>query len=82
MQIYESLSMALFLFVFVLALRVRASWAMRDGFYWMAIAYGAQRFVWEFLKPYPTLIGPFNHFHLMCAGLALYGAVMSRASAR
>jgi phosphatidylglycerol:prolipoprotein diacylglycerol transferase len=68
--------MALFFLAFVLALRVRANWAMRDGFYWMAITYGAQRFVWEFLKPYPTLIGPFNHFHLMCAGLVLYGTVM------
>jgi phosphatidylglycerol:prolipoprotein diacylglycerol transferase len=75
-QIYESLSMAFFFLAFVLGLRMRANWVMRHGFYWMAIAYGAQRFVWEFLKPYPTLIGPFNHFHLMCAGLVLYGAVM------
>ena len=75
-QIYESLSMLIFLIVFVLGLRVRAEWAMRNGFYWMAIAYGAQRFVWEFLKPYPALVGPFNHFHLMCAGLVIYGAVM------
>jgi len=75
-QIYESLSMALFFLAFVLALRVRAGWAMRHGFYWLAIAYGAQRFVWEFLKPYPKLIGPFNHFHLICAGLVIYGAVM------
>ncbi len=75
-QVYESLSMALFFLAFVLGLRVRADWAMRYGFYVMAMWYGAQRFVWEFLKPYPTLIGPFNHFHLMCAGLVLYGAVM------
>ena len=75
-EIYESLSMALFLLAFVLGLRARANWAMRDGFYWMAIVYGAQRFIWEFLKPYPTLIGPLNHFHLMCAGLVLYGVTM------
>lgn len=75
-QVYESLSMGLFFVAFVLGLRVRADWAMRHGFYWMAIVYGAQRFVWEFLKPYPALIGPFNHFHLMCAGLVIYGAVM------
>jgi len=75
-QIYESLAMATFFAVYVLALRGRADWAMRHGFYWMAIVYGAQRFVWEFFKPYPTLIGPFNHFHLMCAGLVIYGAAM------
>jgi prolipoprotein diacylglyceryltransferase len=79
-QIYESLSMALFLVAFVLALRTRASWAMRHGFYWLAIAYGAQRFLWEFLKPYPTLIGPFNHFHLICLGLVIYGILMIRRS--
>ena len=42
----------------------------------LQVFYGAQRFVWEFLKPYPTLIGPFNHFHLMSAGLVIYGATM------
>jgi prolipoprotein diacylglyceryltransferase len=75
-QVYESLAMAAFAVAFALGLRVRANWAVAHGFYWLAIAYGAQRFVWEFLKPYPALIGPFNHFHLMCAGLAIYGAVM------
>jgi prolipoprotein diacylglyceryltransferase len=74
--------MALFAIALVLGLRVRAAWAMRHGFYWLAIAYGAQRFVWEFLKPYPTLFGPFNHFHLMCAALAIYGAAMIAQSKR
>lgn len=77
-QIYESLSMAVFLAVFVLGLEARARWATAHGFYWLAIAYGGQRFLWEFLKPYPTLAGPFNHFHLMCAGLVIYGVVMIR----
>lgn len=75
-QVYESLAMAAFSVAFVLGLRARATWAMRHGFYWLAIAYGAQRFVWEFLKPYPTFVGPLNHFHLMCAVLVLYGVIM------
>jgi prolipoprotein diacylglyceryltransferase len=75
-QIYESLAMAAFFAVFVIGLRTRANWAMRHGFYWLAITYGTQRFFWEFLKPYPTLIGPLNHFHLMCLGLVAYGAFM------
>jgi prolipoprotein diacylglyceryltransferase len=75
-QVYESLSMAAFLVAFVLGLQQRARWATAHGFYWLAIAYGAQRFVWEFLKPYPTLVGPLNHFHLMCAALVAYGIVM------
>jgi prolipoprotein diacylglyceryltransferase len=77
-QVYESLAMAAFFAAFVVGLARRADWAMRHGFYWLAIAYGAQRFVWEFFKPYPALIGPFNHFHLMCAGLVIYGVVMMR----
>jgi prolipoprotein diacylglyceryltransferase len=77
-QIYESAAMAVFFVAFVLGLHKRARWATAHGFYWLAIAYGAQRFVWEFLKPYPTLIGPFNHFHLMCVGLVIYGVVMIR----
>jgi prolipoprotein diacylglyceryltransferase len=68
--------MLVFLAAFTWGLRQRQDWAMRHGFYWLAIAYGTQRFLWEFLKPYPTLIGPLNHFHLLCAGLIAYGAFM------
>lgn len=75
-QVYESLSMLLFLTAFAVGLGRRQDWAMRDGFYWLAIGYGTQRFFWEFLKPYPTLIGPLNHFHLICLGLVAYGAFM------
>jgi len=75
-QVYESLAMAAFFLAFVLGLRTRANWAMGHGFYWLAITYGAQRFLWEFLKPYPPIIGPFNHFHLICLGLIAYGGFM------
>lgn len=79
-QVYESLSMALFTLVFFNGLRTRAHWAMTGGFYWLAIFYGAQRFCWEFLKPYPALLGPFNQFHMLCLGLVLYGAFMLHRS--
>ena len=72
-QIYESLAMAALLAVYVLGLAVRAPWAMRRGFYVLCAWYGTQRFVWEFLKPYPTVLGPFNLFHLLCGGLVVYG---------
>ena len=74
-QLYESLSMALFLAVYLVGLARRAPWAMRRGFYVAAAWYGAQRFVWEFLKPYPKLVGPLNLFHLICLGLVIYGCV-------
>jgi phosphatidylglycerol:prolipoprotein diacylglycerol transferase len=74
-QIYESISMALFVGVYIWGLARRAPWAMRRGFYALCIWYGAQRFCWEFLKPYPSVAGPFNVFHILCAGLVLYGVV-------
>jgi prolipoprotein diacylglyceryltransferase len=79
-QVYESLAMALFLAAFIWGLRGRQPWATRHGFYWLAVAYGAQRFLWEFVKPYPPLIGPLNHFHLMCLALVVYGFFMIRRS--
>ena len=74
-QIYESLAMAAFLALYLAGLAARAPWAMRRGFYALCVWYGVQRFAWEFLKPYPSLIGPFNVFHLICAGLVGYGVV-------
>ena len=74
-QIYESLSMALFLAVYIWGLAGRAPWAMRRGFYVLCAWYGLQRFAWEFLKPYPSVVGPFNVFHLLCGGLIVYGLV-------
>ena len=72
-QIYESLSMLLFLGVYLIALRQRAPWALHRAFYALVAWYGIQRFGWEFLKPYPGVLGPFNVFHLICAGLVIYG---------
>lgn len=74
-QVYESLAMSAFLALYVLALHRRQPWASRRSFYAMCAAYGLQRFVWEFLKPYPTLFGPLNVFHLLCAGLVTYGCI-------
>jgi hypothetical protein len=75
-QLYESGAMLLFLAAYVAGLARRAPWAMRRGFYALVIWYGVQRFAWEFLKPYSPLAGPFNLFHLLCAGLIIYGGVV------
>jgi hypothetical protein len=77
-QIYESLAMAAFLAVYLVGLQRRAGWAMRRGFYALCGWYGLQRFVWEFLKPYPPLVGPFNLFHILCGGLVAYGCIYWR----
>jgi hypothetical protein len=77
-QLYESLSMAAFLAIYLAALRGDRPWARRHAFHAMICVYAAQRFTWEFLKPYPTLIGPLNLFHLLMLGLFIYGLVWWR----
>lgn len=75
-QLYESLAMASFLIIALVAIGRRSPFFMRNGFYLMAGFYGLQRFAWEFLKPYPPVIGPFNVFHFVCAGLVAYAFFM------
>ena len=77
-QMYESGCMALFLAVYLHARIAGRRWAVTHGFHAMVIAYAAQRFLWEFLKPYPTLIGPLNLFHLLMMGLIAYGIIWWR----
>lgn len=77
-QLYESFSMLFFLAVALILLARRQEFFMRNGFYLMVVFYAGQRFLWEFLKPYGSLIGPFNLFHFICAGLCCYSVWMMR----
>jgi len=82
-EIYESLAMALFLAVYWRALVTGRRWAVAHGFHAFVLAYAVQRFAWEFLKPYPPLVGPFNLFHFAMIGLAAYALVwIARGRAR
>lgn len=74
-QLYESASMAAFLLCAAIALRNRNAFFAKHGFYLMTATYAAQRFGWEFLKPYATL-GPLNLFQLVCLALIAYAAAM------
>ena len=77
-QLYESAAMLLFLIVYLREIaRGSAFWRTR-GFHLFVGWYACQRFVWEFLKPYPTPIGPFNIFHIVCAILLIYSIFMLR----
>jgi len=75
-QLYESATMAGFLVVYLVALARRNAFWARDGFYLAVGFYGAQRFFWEFLKPYATVLGPFTLFHLLSMALAGYAGFM------
>jgi phosphatidylglycerol:prolipoprotein diacylglycerol transferase len=77
-QIYESVAMALFLIAYLVGLRRRQAWALRRGVFVLCAAYGAQRFFWEFLKPYPPVVGSLNLFHLLSGLLVVYGVIQYR----
>ena len=79
-QLYESAAMLLFLAFWMRALAVQETAVVRNGFYLFVAWYALQRFAWEFLKPYPVIIGPFNLFHLICIALFAYSLLMMRGS--
>jgi phosphatidylglycerol:prolipoprotein diacylglycerol transferase len=75
-QLYESAVMALFLLVTFALIVKRNRFFLANGFYLFVLVYASQRFAWEFLKPYASVLGPFNLFHLICAALIIYSLVM------
>ena len=75
-QLYESAAMAAFAALYVRRVLVGDRFFITNGFYLAVGCYGLQRFAWEFLKPYGTLIGPFTLFHLLSAAVLLYAIVM------
>lgn len=75
-QLYESLSMAATAALLLAGFARRRAWLLANGFYVVVGGYALQRFAWEFLKPYATVIGPFNLFHLLCTILFAYAVFM------
>jgi phosphatidylglycerol:prolipoprotein diacylglycerol transferase len=75
-QLYESAAMAGFAIFYCLAVRQRNHFVISNGFYLVLAFYGLQRFVWEFFKPYASVIGPLTLFHLLSLVILLYAAVM------
>jgi hypothetical protein len=81
-QLYESLAMAAFLAAYLRARARGRRWAERHAFHALICFYAAQRFAWEFLKPYPAVLGPLNLFHLLMLGLIVYGIAWWRRDER
>jgi prolipoprotein diacylglyceryltransferase len=78
-QLYEALAMGAMLIVLLWRLKKGDRFWLANGFYLVVGWYGLQRFACEFIKPYATFVGPFNVFHVVCAGLVLYAAAMIRS---
>jgi prolipoprotein diacylglyceryltransferase len=81
-QIYESLAMLAFLAVYLAALARRAAWTRGRAFYLFILFYAVQRFVWEFLKPYPRLVGPLDVFQLLALAMIFYALVFDARARR
>jgi prolipoprotein diacylglyceryltransferase len=81
-QLYESAAMAAFAAIYVVAVLKRNAFVIANGLDLAVAYYGAQRFVWEFLKPYAALIGPLTLFHLLSVGVFVYAAIMLVTAAK
>ena len=77
-QLYESAAMLLFLAFYLRGLAADSQLVRKHGFYLFVGWYAVQRFAWEFLKPYPSVVGPLNVFHLICIILIGYSVFMMR----
>jgi prolipoprotein diacylglyceryltransferase len=75
-QLYESLAMLAFLGVYLAALARRARWTQDRAFYLLILFYAAQRFAWEFLKPYPRVLGPLDVFQLLAIAMIVYALIL------
>ncbi|HMK78277.1 MAG TPA: prolipoprotein diacylglyceryl transferase family protein [Xanthobacteraceae bacterium] len=81
-QLYESAAMALFALLYLWRVLRHDRFFIAQGFYLAVGFYGAQRFVWEFFKPYGTIIGPFTLFHLLSVAVLCYAIVMIATAPR
>ena len=75
-QLYESLSMLLMMVACVVWLKRDLASYLRYAFPIVVGFYALQRFFWEFLKPYHTVVAGFNLFHILCLGLMIYSSIL------
>ena len=75
-QLYESLTMTLLLVVLLWHYPLKPIFWQQQGFYIFILIYALQRFIWEFLKPYPVLFGGLGLFQWLCLGLIIYALAL------
>lgn len=75
-QLYEAGTMLLVAAAILIGIWRESLWLEANAFYVAIFAYGLQRFAWEFLKPYATVIGQLNVFHVLCLALLVYSVTM------
>ena len=75
-QLYESIAMLAFLALALAFFRVRHDAFLRNAFYLTTGFYALQRYGWEYLKPYGSVIANQNVFQLAALVLVLYSLTM------
>ena len=71
-QLYEGMARAGFALAYVAMMARGSDFWKANGFYLAVLFYGAQRFVWEFLKPYDTAIAGLTLFQIISLILITY----------
>lgn len=79
-QLYESITMLAFLAALLVSYPRHPAFWQRQGFYVFVLIYAGQRFVWEFIKPYQTVLAGLNLFHWISLALLVYALFMLKRS--
>ncbi len=75
-QLYESAAMGAFAIFYIAAVVRRDRFVIANGLDLALAYYGAQRFIWEFLKPYGSVVGPLTLFQLLSLVILAYATGM------
>ncbi len=79
-QLYETITMLAFLAVLLRSYPRQPAFWQRHGFYVFVLVYAGQRFVWEFIKPYPPVLAGLNLFQWISLALIVYALFMLNRS--
>ncbi len=80
-QLYESFAMFAFFLFSLWLLKYKRAFFMQNGFYIFTFYYSAQRFLWEFLKPYAKVAFGLNIFQILAILLMVYAVIYLKLKA-
>lgn len=80
-QLYESVMMFGFFLYSMWMYKHKKVYFETKIFYILVLFYATQRFMWEFLKPYESVVFGLNVFQLVCLALMVYAIIYLKRSA-
>ena len=80
-QLYESAMMFGFFLYSMWIYKHHRAYFEAKIFYLFVPFYATQRFIWEFLKPYETVVFGLNVFQIICLALMVYAIIYLKRSA-